>query len=496
MQINKAYCFKSNVIMRCILKKNRLYTLFAVVAACFLLVVIPASSVSITESPDTINRGGQVSITMNDLRDGSQFSILIDGEFNTLPGERFSFQTTGFTMPVSLNNGQISATTRGTSLTGFSAKKGGTTVNNVQQADGNGFYSFSQPTSITSGVYDYIKLEGSARSDVSTITTSMNLLGIKKGPDNSQITFSIDGIDNGLVRVTVLVDGQTALPTKTITVGGGLIPETTTETTTVPTTTTPVPTSTTTAATTTTTTVTATGTTQTTTTETQTGNTTAATTTVATTIGTATAATTTADITTGTATAATTTTAPPKTFYSADQKVSLVTRGIDYAGFLMVRGAAIPADWLAISDIYTIAPDTLVFSPQATLTFTIPKASGADYAYFIGKYENNQWTAVPSAAGTNTIETEIGHPGIYGLMAYRPESTLPATVVKTAKGGVPAEGTSPAAQVTVKGTPRIASVAAAATPRGSATQAPWLPLDPLLVFGALAICCALVLRRE
>ncbi|MDD1683827.1 MAG: hypothetical protein LUO98_08340, partial [Methanoregula sp.] len=167
----------------------------------------------------------------------------------------------------------------------------------------------------------------------------------------------------------------------------------------------------------------------------------------------------------------------------------------EYAGFLMVKGAAVPADWLAVSDIYTIAPDTLVFSPPATLTFTVPKAPGADYAYFIGKYEDNRWTSVPSAAGTATIWTTISSPGIYGLMAYRPESTLPATVVSTAKGGTPAQGTSPAAQVT-EGTPRIASVAAAATPPGAATPAPWLSLEPLLVFGALAICFMLVLRRE
>lgn len=470
------------------MKKTSFYFLIPFVAACFLLAVIPVSAVSITESPSMVTRGGQVTITMNDLNDGSQFSLLIDGEFNAVPGERFSFQTNSFTMPIALKNGQISATTRGTKSTAFTAQKGGTTVSNVQSADESGFYSFSQPYDISSGTYDYLRLEGRARSDVSTITTSMNLLGTKKGPQNSQITFNIDGIDNGLVRVTILVDGQTALPTKTITIGNGLTPVTTTTTTT-------VPTSTTTAATTTTTTttaVTATGTTQTTTTGTQTG--TATTTTTATTTGSTTAATTTAGsataatTTAGSATAATTTTAlPAKTFSSADQKVSLATQGIDYAGFLMVRGAAIPADWLAISDIYTIAPDTLVFSPPATLAFTIPRASGADYAYFIGRYENSQWTIVPSTAGTNTIEARISRAGTYGLMAYKPESSVPVPGVTTAAGTA-------AATPTVKGTPRIASVAAV-TP-AAATTTKQSPIELLLLPCALAICCALVLRRE
>lgn len=479
--------------MRCLLKKTRFYFLITFAAACFLLAVIPVSAVSITESPSVVTRGGQVTVTMNDLNDGSQFSLLIDGEFNTVPGERFSFQTNSFTMPISLNNGQISATTRGTRLTAFSAMTEGTTIGNVQQADESGFYSFSTAHNIPSGFYDYLRLEGQARSDVTTITSSMNLVGTKKGAKDSQITFSIDGIDNGLVRLTILVDGQAALPTKTITVGSGLTPVTTT-------TTTPVPTGTTTATTTTTTTATGTGTTQATTTATQTGTATTTTSAATTTTGVATSGTTTGvatsgtttgfsttGTTTGTSTPGTTATAlPVKTFYSADQKVSLATQGIDYAGFLMVRGAAIPADWLAISDVYTIAPDTLVFSPQATLSFTIPKAPGADYAYFVGRYENSQWTIVPSSAGTNTIEARISRAGTYGLMAYKPESTVPATGVTTAAGTA-------ASTPTVKGTPRIASVAAAIP---AATTTKQSPLELLVLPCALAICCALVLRRE
>jgi len=147
----------------------------------------------------------------------------------------------------------------------------------------------------------------------------------------------------------------------------------------------------------------------------------------------------------------------------------------------MVKGATIPADWLAVSDVYTIAPSDLVFSPPATLAFTIPKTAGSDYAYFVGRYENNNWMTVPSSAGANTIEARISRPATYALMAYRPESTIPVTGVTTAAG-----------TPTVKGTPRIASVAAA-EPAATTKQA---PLELLLLPFALAICCALVLRRE
>ncbi|MFA5268029.1 MAG: hypothetical protein WC379_08650 [Methanoregula sp.] len=454
------------------MKKNRLYFLTAALVACFLMAVIPVSAVSITESPSTITSGGLVTITMTDLNDGSEFSILIDGEFNVNPGDRFSFQTNSFTIPIALNNGKISATTQGTKSTSFSARKGGTTVSNVQSADAGGFYSFSQAYNVAAGTIDYLKLEGRARDDVSSVTTSMNLVGTKAGAKNSQISFNVGGIENGLMRVTIYVDGQAALPTKTITIGSGLSPVTTT--------TTAVPTSTTTAVTTTTTTATTTGTI----TSSQTTTTTTSTATTATT--------------TGTTTTTTATTALAKTFYSADHKVSLATEGVDYAGFMMVKGATVPADWLAVSDIYTIVPDSLSFSPKATLAFTVP-ASGADYAYFVGKYENGQWTTVATSAGTDTINARISGPGTFGLMAYKPESTLSSATVTTASGNTAAQDTNPATQVmTAKGTPRIASVAAAATSSAAAASspAPWLPTSPFLVFCALAICCALVLRRE
>jgi PKD repeat protein len=51
----------------------------------------------------------------------------------------------------------------------------------------------------------------------------MGLAGTKKGPNDSRITFTLDGIDNGEVTLIVLVDGKEALH-KTIMVGNGIIP--------------------------------------------------------------------------------------------------------------------------------------------------------------------------------------------------------------------------------------------------------------------------------
>jgi hypothetical protein len=422
-------------------------------------VIAPVSAVLITESPDTVQRGGLVTVTIRDLNDGASFSFQIDGKFKTPAGERFTFETRQFTMPISLDQGVVSATTQGTEITSFSVKKGTTTVNVADSADANGYFSVSKPYTISSGVYDYLMLEGIARPDTTLIHSTMNLFGTKTGPKDSSMTFTIDGIDNGEVRLIALVNNAQVMY-KTVIVGNGIPTPTPTPT---PSPTTAAPT---------TTATTAVTTTQ---------------TTFPSSLYVSTAATTeTTAPPTGEPTTAATTAAPETTFYSADRKVSLTAQGVDYAGLLMVRASGIPENWLPVSEAYTIAPDSLAFAPPATIAFELP-ASGAGYAYFIGRYENGQWAVVPSTAGIGAIDGKIPRAGTYALMAYRPESTIPPTATGTA-------GTAtPTAHVTAAGTPKIASIAGGSPPTAVPTRT---PLDIVVVTGALAIGVALVVRAR
>jgi hypothetical protein len=444
------------------MKSTISYISIALAFILLALIAFPVSAVSITESPSHLQKGDPVTITIHGLNDGSQFSMQIEGRFSALPGAESSFQTSNFNMPISLNAGTLSATTRGTQWTELSVKKGTTTVNLMDEADANGVFTVSQSYSASEGTYTYLKLRGQARPDVSQISTQLGLAGTKQGPADSQITFNVDGIDDGTVTVIALVDGQQVLY-QTITVGNGVTvaPTATTTPTPTATATTTAPASTLTTGGTTTTTVTPTGT--------------------APPSATATAP-------TGTVTA---TAVPVNTFYSADNNVALSAQGVDYAALIMVNAENIPGDWVELGKPYTLAPENLAFSPAATITFNIPKQSAtADYAYFIGRYVNDKWIPVPSTTGGTTIQAQIGQAGTYSLMAYKPESTLPVTGSATS-AGTPA-GT-PAGTLSVKGTPRIASIAAAAAPVATTKQS---PSELLLLPVALAICCALVLRRE
>ncbi|MGD0534041.1 MAG: hypothetical protein ABR999_01180 [Methanoregula sp.] len=463
----------------------RTKSFYWIIAAIFLLyiaVILPVSAVSISVSPTTISRGGVVTIMMTGLNDGSPFSLLLEGQVAVTPGAQFSFQTNNFNMPISLENGQIAVTTQGTKFTTFSvAKDNGATVNVGNRANANGFFTLSQPYSMGNGLYDYIQLGGQAGAASSSISTSMNLIGTKKGPANSQITFAVDGFDNGVVHVTAMVNNQMVLSAQTITVGNGM------------TTTTPAPT-------TTTTTVLTTPTP--TTTEQPTDTTTLAEVSPSsTTTGQPTDTTTLAEVSPSSTTTGqpseTTTANPasvtpvvtPQTFTSADQKVTLTASGVDYAGLMMVTATGVPDTWLSISDPYVITPDTLTFSPPATISFAIPASAspGTSYAYFIGAYNNGQWTAVPSTLGDGTIDGEIDQAGTYGLMAFKPESTIQPAATGTAQQATP----TPLVQET--SAPRIASIAQVASPSAAPTKA---PLDIMVVTGALAIGLVLFARMK
>ncbi len=388
-----------------------------------------ASAVVITESPSHVMRGEPITIDIEGLSNSAEFSLLIEATLGVTPGQEFLFETTNFAMPLALDNGQISAKTTGAQQATFSAKKGGTTVSVTRAADPGGVFSFSQAQSIPAGTFDYIRLQGTPLPTTNTIVSTIRLNGKKTGPDTSHISFTVNGIDNGMVQLTVNVDGSQALY-QTVTIGEGI---TSGQTTIVPSSNgggSPVP-----------------------------GTTT-------------------------TLTPAPGNTSSVKTFFSADRNVSLTVKGVDYLGLLKVKATGVPGTWIRISDAYTIAPDSLSFTPNATISFLLPAQadSGTAPVYFIGSYRDNQWIRVPGTAQNTTITATIDRAGTYALMANQPESTM--TVSTTLP---------PAGTMLPESTPTIVSVQQEAAPT---TASPILPMSMLPVFGALAIGIGIALVKK
>ena len=179
------------------------------------------SAVVITESPSHVMRGEPITIDIEGLSNSAEFSLLIEATLGVTPGQEFLFETTNFVMPIALDNGQISAKTTGAQQATFSAKKGGTTVSVTRAADPGGVFSFSQAQSIPAGTFEYIRLQGTPLPTTNTIVSTIRLNGKKTGPDTSHISFTVNGIDNGMVKLTVNVDGSQAL-VQTVTIGDGI----------------------------------------------------------------------------------------------------------------------------------------------------------------------------------------------------------------------------------------------------------------------------------
>lgn len=388
-----------------------------------------ASAVVITESPSHVMQGEPITIDIQGLSNSADFSLLIEATLQVTSGQDFLFETTNFVMPIALDNGQISAKTTGAQQATFSAKKGGTTVSVSRTADAGGVFSFSQAQSIPAGTFDFIRLEGTPFPDKNTIVSSIRLNGKKTGPDSSHISFTVNGIDNGLVQLTVYVDGNQAMY-KTVTIGNGI---TSGQTIIAPSSTTAVPLV----------------------------------------VGVTT-----------TLTPAPANTSFSKTFFSADRTVSLTVKGVDNASLVTVKPTGVPSTWIAVSDAYTIIPDSLSFSPAATISFPIPghADSGANYTYFIGEYRDSRWVAVPGTVNDTAISADITRAGTYALMTYRPESSLPVSTT------VP-----PAATMTAESIPTIASVVQETPPKPAATKT---PLSIVPVSGAIATGIGITLRKK
>ncbi|WP_332448489.1 hypothetical protein [Methanoculleus sp.] len=351
-----------------------------------LVLLIPAATAAtITISPDAIESGDTVTVTVNDLPDNATFSLGIRGEFAATPGETFAFSARDLTLPFALNNGEVNAYTRGTNLTELAAElpDGGSVIMR-KYADANNEVRIAQSQNIGSGTISLVTLSGTAAAE--RIIADMTVMGTKQGPEDGTISFAIEGVAQGTATVTVYVDGAEAL-SRQITIGGGI----------------PTPTP----------TVTATqgssggnG-----------GN--------------------------GGSSGGSTTptpTAGPATVTSADGKASLTGADIAGAGLqaLLPQGNA-SAGWSLSGNAYAVTPANRAFNPAATLALRLPSA---ETTATIARYENGAWTPVPSKVEGDRISTPVSRVGTYALLVPAEAPTLAATVTTTT---VATTATTPAA---------------------------------------------------
>lgn len=175
------------------------------------------SALSVTVTPDRIEKGDQVTISIDDLPNNSTFSLQIEGIFSAIPGGAFSFETRNLVLPFALHDGSLSATLRNTATNQLVVRRGDTEVKKVGVSM-NGVFSTTDSGSIPEGTYDSISLGGTAAEGATNIIASLTMQGKKAGPEDSEISFLVEGVTDGRVVITITVDGGAAI-TRTIMVG-------------------------------------------------------------------------------------------------------------------------------------------------------------------------------------------------------------------------------------------------------------------------------------
>jgi hypothetical protein len=178
-----------------------------------------AGALSVALHPTEVGPGEKIFVEITDLPDGSDFTLLTEGISPADPGGNLTFQLTEFEIPFSLVNGEILVNVANSRHAAFKVKKGDT-IATVEAYPPDGIFSRKEVRNISSGTYAYIRLEATPLSPDQPVSSVIQLKGIKQGPRDATLSFSIDGIRSGQVRIITLIDGTEYL-NELITIGGG-----------------------------------------------------------------------------------------------------------------------------------------------------------------------------------------------------------------------------------------------------------------------------------
>ncbi|MDD4255504.1 MAG: hypothetical protein PHP59_09040 [Methanofollis sp.] len=256
--------------------------------------------------------------------------------------------------------------------------KGGTTKGMKGIASAGGSITTTLLDTITAGTYDQISLAGTAMEGKNTIATGLSFTGEKQGPKDSEISFTVNGISDGTVTITALVDGEEELR-KVVTIGEGASPA---DTITQP------------------------------------------------------------DGSGGGSQGAGASPAPSAAVASVDGTVRLTGAGTDRISVLNVKAEKMPAGWRALTGAYTLSPAGTAFSPKATLSFRIPAtADPRTGTLFLASYEDGAWHQLPSRIDGDWIGADIPTAGTYALMTFAPTTTATTPAMTVTDTPAPANAT-------------------------------------------------------
>ncbi len=181
-------------------------TLLALLALA-VLVAAPASGVGVEVRPDRVLDGDTVTIALSDLSNGTVFSLRLDGAVAPRPDGTFGFTTTDLVMPFSLEQGQVQASLEETDTNELVVQKGDTQAR-MSGVSQDGRYETERKIAIGAGTYDEIGLSGTAVPGATTVRTSLSLTGVKRGPEDGTISFTVRDVTSGTMTVSIYANAE------------------------------------------------------------------------------------------------------------------------------------------------------------------------------------------------------------------------------------------------------------------------------------------------
>ncbi|OPX67209.1 MAG: PEGA domain protein [Methanoregulaceae archaeon PtaB.Bin056] len=191
-----------------------------------------ASAAVITVSPDHVNPGDTITVTVQGLPDESalrmNWEVYIDE-----PGPTFLWSVEGLSFPINLQNASFGVTNQNTVTNKVTLKN---EVPNYETREltlsGNsvdGIWTAYHGNDFINGTWPVIRNEGTVEEGKTHVLSLVEWYGIKRanpeipeqengGPDNFVIPFSFSGFEDGRVKFTIQVNGTDVL-TDEVTIG-------------------------------------------------------------------------------------------------------------------------------------------------------------------------------------------------------------------------------------------------------------------------------------
>ena len=164
--------------------------------------ILPVDGVNISVSQTTVQTSHPMIINITDLQDGASFRIQVEGNMTVPRGERFSVDIINLTLPFSLRSATFTGVLEGSTNSTLTVQKGEYQITRT----GGGFVTSTIPFPVN-GTFDHILLQGTSVSG--PVYMAPQISGIKEGPEDSQISLAVEGIE-GNIKVRIFVNDEPA----------------------------------------------------------------------------------------------------------------------------------------------------------------------------------------------------------------------------------------------------------------------------------------------